>query len=236
MATRPIRTSERYAPIVTQSRGAPGSTRPLVRALAWGSFRDQRLHRHDDRLVHPALVRRQQSDLGDRLDGGRLGPRAGGGAAHVPLPAGQRPGRLRGRVRHAPYWSQRLDAPVRTRRDGADLVLLDPRQDDVAPGPHHGGHRPRRRDLRGREGRRLPERLAQGGASDLRMYCGDGGELADVEGMARPATDGAGRTCRTARGGGRAGDGLKPDDRPRYERSSEGNFGAKSKTTAPSSV
>ena len=39
--------------------------------------------RHDDRLVHPEAARRQQSDLGDRLDGGGRGPAAGGGAPDV---------------------------------------------------------------------------------------------------------------------------------------------------------
>ena len=186
-----------------KAEAAPRSTRPLVRAPARDAVRDQRLHRHDDRLVYAAPARRQQSDLGDRLDGGRRGPGADRGAPHVPLPARQRAGRLRGRVRHAPYWTRsdwmlpfalavtvlissyviRVKTMWRQAPITAAIVL--------AAGISAG-----------REGRRHRERIAQGGAGDLRMHRGAGGELADVEGLARPAADGAGRTCRTARGGG----------------------------------
>jgi hypothetical protein len=44
---------------------------------------------------------------------------------------------------------RRLDASLRTRCDGPYFYVPGPRKDDVAPGPDHGRHRPRRRDLRG---------------------------------------------------------------------------------------
>jgi hypothetical protein len=148
------------------------------------------------------LARRQQSDLGDRIDGGCRGPATGRSAPHV-------------RCR---FINVLVGCTV-----GFGMLLIGDRNDWMLPfalavtvlissyvvriktmwrqAPITAAIVLAAGISQGAKDRRDYERVAQSGGGVLWLHRGTAGELADVEGLARPATGGAGQTRWTAGAG-----------------------------------
>ncbi len=185
------RTNDRAANIISRSRDAHGAARSDVRSSPRDPVCHQRLHRHNDRLVHPEAASATATRFGRS-------------------PRWWRPRSL-SRRRHRRLFRSRLVNVLVGCTVGFGLLLVGGHSDWMIPfalaatvlissyviriktmwrqapitaaiviaaGISHGSQ------VAG-----IEQRVAQGGGGALRMRRGAGGELADVEGLARQAEE-----------------------------------------------